>query len=323
MTAVLPQEKERQGTRMRKTIIYAILSALILTGTAMGVSAAESKVAYTPSATTVAPGGTFDVTVSFNGIENALGYAVMLDNAGWDSIVLDESGPAEAAETKAPLFAADPNDANDVAAAYLSATTLSGEYVKYTFTVPGDAEDGKVALTFTTKVLDAANAEISGSTEQTVEVAISSSSAGGLTIKSESGYTLDETTGYLTGVKEQTDVDTLLANFDNAAGTVRVMKGTSEITGTALVGTGCVVQIKIGDTWTDAATVVVKGDVTGDGKVNTADVAKLARYVNNSEKYPLSVVELAGSDVTGDGKNNTADIAKLARYVNNSEKYPL
>lgn len=66
----------------------------------------------------------------------------------------------------------------------------------------------------------------------------------------------------------------------------------------------------------------IKGDVTGDDKVNIADVGALARYVKNSTKYPLGD-KVANADITGDSKVNIADVGALARYVKNPTKYPL
>ena len=65
------------------------------------------------------------------------------------------------------------------------------------------------------------------------------------------------------------------------------------------------------------------GDVTLDGKVNVADVMKLARYVKNSEANPIDDAAKANADVTGDDKLNVADVMKLARYVKNPEANPL
>lgn len=69
-------------------------------------------------------------------------------------------------------------------------------------------------------------------------------------------------------------------------------------------------------------TIYLIGDLTGDGKINIADVMKLARYVNNKTKYPLGSLLWCG-DLTGDDKVNIADVMKLARYVNNKVRYPL
>ncbi len=65
---------------------------------------------------------------------------------------------------------------------------------------------------------------------------------------------------------------------------------------------------------------VMKGDVTGDGKVNMADVTAIRRWLIDAEKYPLTV-EDAG-DVTADGKINMADVTSIRRWLIDSTKYP-
>ena len=65
---------------------------------------------------------------------------------------------------------------------------------------------------------------------------------------------------------------------------------------------------------------VMKGDVTGDGKVNMADVTAIRRWLIDAEKYPLTV-EVDG-DVTADGKINMADVTSIRRWLIDSTKYP-
>ena len=55
------------------------------------------------------------------------------------------------------------------------------------------------------------------------------------------------------------------------------------------------------------------GDVNGDGKVNTADVSLLAKYVK-AHGQGVTIVPGSG-DVNGDGKVNTADVSLLAKFV--------
>ncbi len=57
----------------------------------------------------------------------------------------------------------------------------------------------------------------------------------------------------------------------------------------------------------------IPGDVNGDGQVNTADVALLAKYVK-ARGQGVTIVPGSG-DVNGDGQVNTADVALLAKYV--------
>ena len=90
--------------------------------------------------------------------------------------------------------------------------------------------------------------------------------------------------------------------------TMKVMKNnhvTREYTVT--VGSSNVVQdVKI----------CLLGDVTGDGKVNTKDWARLKAHVNETSN--LTGYELACGDVNGDSKVNIKDWARLKAHVNES-----
>ena len=55
----------------------------------------------------------------------------------------------------------------------------------------------------------------------------------------------------------------------------------------------------------------VSGDANGDGKITTADVLQLLKYVSG---WGVEV-NAANSDVTGDGKITTADVLLLLKYV--------
>ena len=62
--------------------------------------------------------------------------------------------------------------------------------------------------------------------------------------------------------------------------------------------------------------ICLLGDVTGDGKVNTKDWARLKAHVNETSN--LTGYELACGDVNGDGKVNIKDWARLKAHVNES-----
>ena len=59
-------------------------------------------------------------------------------------------------------------------------------------------------------------------------------------------------------------------------------------------------------------TSITYGDVNGDGRVNTADLVLLARYL---AEHPVTLAVPAAGDVNGDGRINTADLVLLARYL--------
>lgn len=62
-----------------------------------------------------------------------------------------------------------------------------------------------------------------------------------------------------------------------------------------------------------------RGDVNGDGKVNSADAVYLLRYTMRPTKYPIN----QNGDMQGDGKVNSADAVYLLRYTMRPSKYPL
>ncbi|WP_288730716.1 dockerin type I repeat-containing protein, partial [uncultured Fusobacterium sp.] len=88
-------------------------------------------------------------------------------------------------------------------------------------------------------------------------------------------------------------------------------KGTT-LKDTDYIGTGMKITFKLGEK-TKEYTLVVTGDITGDGKLQNGDLIKLVRYrvelITLEEPYKLA------ADVNGDGKVADSDIIKLARIL--------
>lgn len=64
---------------------------------------------------------------------------------------------------------------------------------------------------------------------------------------------------------------------------------------------------------------VIKGDINGDGKVNTTDVSRLYAHVRGTK--PLSDELLTNADVNGDGKINTTDVSRLYAHVRGTKPF--
>ena len=87
-----------------------------------------------------------------------------------------------------------------------------------------------------------------------------------------------------------------------------------DLNGKSSVFTGSKTKIYNGDTLIIEFTNIVKGDVTGDGNVNIADVIKVADHTIKGNIL-TNDYELKAVDVTGDNIINIADVIKIADYT--------
>lgn len=69
--------------------------------------------------------------------------------------------------------------------------------------------------------------------------------------------------------------------------------------------------------------VVVKGDVNGDGKVNSKDVTRLRQNIKSPATYPLDEGMTEAANVNGDSKVNGKDVTRLRQYIKSPNSYPL
>ena len=87
------------------------------------------------------------------------------------------------------------------------------------------------------------------------------------------------------------------------------MNNVSEGAGTSFVAEGYRTIHKNG---TYTVTVCLMGDVSGDGKITSADVTMLKRYVTH--KISADKLDLSAADVNGDGIVDVVDAAMLGQY---------
>ena len=62
----------------------------------------------------------------------------------------------------------------------------------------------------------------------------------------------------------------------------------------------------------------LKGDINGDGKVNTSDVGKANSHAKGTST--LTGYDFACADVNGDGKVNTSDVGKINSHAKGTNK---
>lgn len=124
---------------------------------------------------------------------------------------------------------------------------------------------------------------------------------GGNTGGSTGGETPKPSGNYLTGVSPSTSVSAM-----NRAG-YTIYSGSAKVT-SGLVGTGMTAVSS-----SATVTIVVTGDVSGDGKITITDVVKLQKSVVGSGS--LSGAYAKAADINGDGKVTITDVVQAAQVT--------
>lgn len=130
-----------------------------------------------------------------------------------------------------------------------------------------------------------------------------------LTLTDDATYVL--TDDAVTGIAASTTVSAFTEQFSNANITVTTATGTS-LSDTALVGTGCVIRLTVDGSVVDTLTIIVTGDMDGDGLSNATDLTMLHKYYSG---YPVTIDYPAAADLNGDGNMTRADAMVLARQL--------
>lgn len=128
-----------------------------------------------------------------------------------------------------------------------------------------------------------------------------SGGTGGSTGGSTGGETPKPSGNYLTGVSPSTSVSAM-----NSAG-YTIYSGSTKVT-SGLVGTGMTAVSS-----SATVTIVVTGDVSGDGKITITDVVKLQKAVVGSGS--LSGAYAKAADINGDGKVTITDVVQAAQVT--------
>lgn len=129
----------------------------------------------------------------------------------------------------------------------------------------------------------------------------SGGNTGGNTGGSTGGETPKPSGNYLTGVSPSTSVSAM-----NRAG-YTIYSGSAKVT-SGLVGTGMTAVSS-----SATVTIVVTGDVSGDGKITITDVVKLQKSVVGSGS--LSGAYAKAADINGDGKVTITDVVQAAQVT--------
>lgn len=118
--------------------------------------------------------------------------------------------------------------------------------------------------------------------------------------------------GYLRRIPLETSVEKVKEEFVNESIEFYSSNGT-KLSDSSLVGTGTVIKLMDGASVADSVSVIVTGDVDGNGKCNLRDSTHIMKYLLETEEF--APYQIGASDVNGDGFINNKDAALIARFT--------
>ena len=115
------------------------------------------------------------------------------------------------------------------------------------------------------------------------------------------------------------DIKTITKELKISHYNIRDVKGNKVDSYTKTLATGYVLNIIDSKTQaiTKSYTIVVKGDISGDGKINSADLLRIRQHLLGIKKAD-GVFEIA-ADTSGDGKINSADLLRIRQHLLNTK----
>lgn len=164
---------------------------------------------------------------------------------------------------------------------------------------------------------------VSSSTSSNTSSGNVSSAAPSLTVNEKSNLKLDRQNGYLTGATPGTAVAQLFADLKTNGGTLKVLKSD----GTAasekeMIGTGLQVQLlDAGGKVLEQFTVLLYGDVNGDGVIDVIDLAMMRRDIVTNGQLLKGVAFKAANlyawhmNDASDGIIDVMDLAVIRRSI--------
>jgi len=117
---------------------------------------------------------------------------------------------------------------------------------------------------------------------------------------------------YIIGLEPETKVEDFIVNINDE---VRLFKSNGDeiVDGETIIGTGMVMKKYIDNDEVDTLTIVVRGDLTGNGYVLMSDYTKANNYINGT--IELEIPFLKAIDVTKDGIIDKDDSKMIYDYL--------
>lgn len=133
-----------------------------------------------------------------------------------------------------------------------------------------------------------------------------------------SKFTVNTAGKTVSGISAGFTADRFLEAFGEEGYISLVTAEGQAVEGDVLVGTGMKVVLSDGDVVSAEYTVMVTGDVSGDGKINISDMVAIQAHILGKET--LSGFAATAGDINGDGKINISDMVALQAHILGKEE---
>ena len=137
-------------------------------------------------------------------------------------------------------------------------------------------------------------------------------------ISFDNSLDVNEEKSYITKIEPETSVKDFISkinyNSEKFFVSVKDISG-KEISGEDLVGTGTTISLNANDSKEDLQlfTIIIYGDVNGDGNIYATDYVKIKNHIMEVEKLNGACMEAA--DVDHDGNIYATDYVKIKNYI--------
>ena len=123
----------------------------------------------------------------------------------------------------------------------------------------------------------------------------------------------------ITSIKYNTKASAIIDKLAKNGAKKVVIKDSNkkEISKSSLIGTGYTVNIT-NEKETKSYSVIIKGDTSGDGKINSLDLLQVLKHIKGDKK--LTKVYLTAGDTSGDDKVNSLDLLQVLKHIKGDKK---
>ena len=125
-------------------------------------------------------------------------------------------------------------------------------------------------------------------------------------------YAVNKDSKTISGITPGKSYEEFIGGFYNPR-YIKIYEGNKEITGSTKIATGMVIKLTDGKTVVQQLTIVVTGDVNGDGFADVSDILTIQSYI--LKKTTLSSYKLKAADCNGDGDSDVSDILTIQSHI--------